>query len=90
MKDFLGNEIKPGDTIVYAGRRGSSLWLTEATVLTTNARAPRYPGDDANFGIVVRPHVHPTDPTPTQGDKGVRRAVTITNGTTVCVTKAAL
>jgi len=32
VKDFLGKEIKPGDTIVYPGRHGSSLWMKQAIV----------------------------------------------------------
>jgi len=33
VKDFLGNEIEVGDTIVYPGRASSSLWMNKATVL---------------------------------------------------------
>lgn len=32
MVDFLGREIHVGDTIVYPGRRGSSLWMNKAIV----------------------------------------------------------
>lgn len=35
MKDFLGREIKAGDQVVYAVRRGSSMWLSRMTVLST-------------------------------------------------------
>jgi hypothetical protein len=35
MKDFTGREIRPHDRIVYCGRRGSLLYLREATVLYT-------------------------------------------------------
>ena len=31
-KDFLGNPINSGDTIVYAVRRGSKLWLKRLVV----------------------------------------------------------
>jgi hypothetical protein len=31
--DFLGNEIKPGETIVYPGRVGSSLWMNKGVVV---------------------------------------------------------
>jgi hypothetical protein len=91
MKDFIGNEIQVGDTIVYAGRRGSSLWLTEATVLSTGQRAPRWQGDlDMTPTITVQPIVHPTDPFPTRdGLTRTKKPVTITNGSTVCVTKPA-
>lgn len=32
MKDFLGNEIKVGDTLIYPVRRRSLMWLTKITV----------------------------------------------------------
>lgn len=32
-KDFLGQVIEQGDTIVYPGRQGSGMWLNKATVL---------------------------------------------------------
>jgi hypothetical protein len=32
MVDFYGRIICIGDKIVYAGRKGSALWLTQATV----------------------------------------------------------
>lgn len=35
-KDFLGQEIKAGDTIVYPGRQGSKLWMNRAKVLTVD------------------------------------------------------
>lgn len=31
-KDFVGQAINVGDTVVYAVRGGSSLWLTKITV----------------------------------------------------------
>jgi hypothetical protein len=31
--DWLGNEIKVGDHIVYPGRQSSSLWMNHAKVL---------------------------------------------------------
>lgn len=33
LVDFRGTAIRPGDTIVYPGRRGSALWLSEGVVL---------------------------------------------------------
>lgn len=30
--DFLGREIKPGDTVIYPVRHGSSMWLQKMTV----------------------------------------------------------
>jgi hypothetical protein len=32
-KDYLGQVIETGDTIVYPGRQGSSMWLNTAEVL---------------------------------------------------------
>ena len=32
MKDFNGVNIVVGDKIAYAGRKGSNLWLSHATV----------------------------------------------------------
>lgn len=36
MKDFLDQEITPGDTIVYPNRQGSDLWMVKAEVLVVN------------------------------------------------------
>jgi len=36
-KDFMGREIKAGDTLVYPVRRGSSMWLNR--LLVTQALA---------------------------------------------------
>jgi len=32
MKDFRGVEIQVGDTVVYPGRQGSSMWMSQALV----------------------------------------------------------
>jgi len=32
VRDFVGNEITPGCTVVYACRRGSSLWMERMVV----------------------------------------------------------
>jgi hypothetical protein len=37
-KDFLGQEIKPGDDIVYPGRQGSGMWMNRAKVLTVDPK----------------------------------------------------
>lgn len=34
VNDWRGAPIEPGCTIVYPGRQGSSLWMTEAKVLS--------------------------------------------------------
>ena len=41
MKDFLDQEITPGDTVVYPNRQGSSLWMVKAEVLTVNDESNR-------------------------------------------------
>jgi hypothetical protein len=38
VKDFMGRVIRPGDTIVYPGRRSSSLWLNKAKVVEVSER----------------------------------------------------
>jgi hypothetical protein len=32
MKDFLGQDITVGRTVVYPGRQGSRMWMNRATV----------------------------------------------------------
>jgi hypothetical protein len=32
VKDFVGQEIKPGCSVVYPTRRGSSMWMNKMTV----------------------------------------------------------
>lgn len=39
-KDFLGNPIDGGDTIVYPGRQGSNLWMNKATVISVSGPHP--------------------------------------------------
>lgn len=34
MKDFMGNVLMEGNTIVYARRQSSSMWLNRATIIT--------------------------------------------------------
>lgn len=37
MKDFLGQEIRAGDTVVYPNRHGSRLWMNKAVVTEVKA-----------------------------------------------------
>jgi hypothetical protein len=37
MKDWRGTEIEVGATVVYPGRGGSSLWMTEGTVVALHS-----------------------------------------------------
>jgi hypothetical protein len=39
MKDAFGNELKVGDTIVYARRQSSSMWLTKTTIVGLGKRS---------------------------------------------------
>lgn len=41
MKDFLNQTFAVGDTVVYPGRRGSSLWMNRATVIDIRANSIR-------------------------------------------------
>lgn len=36
MKDFLGQQIKVGDSVVYPNRHGSDMWLNYAQVSDVN------------------------------------------------------
>lgn len=42
MKDFLGREISPGDTLVYPVRRGSVMVLKSARVYAVSDRVLAY------------------------------------------------
>ena len=42
MKDFLDNDINVGDTIVYPGRQGSSLWMNKGKVVGIDVHRYRY------------------------------------------------
>ncbi len=39
MRDFMGREIKAGDTIVYPVRRGSRMWLNKLNVTMVEGEA---------------------------------------------------
>lgn len=45
--DFLGQEIKPGDTVVYPGRQGSRMWMNQAQVLSVDQT-------DRGWGVKVQ------------------------------------
>jgi hypothetical protein len=45
LKDWRGTAITAGSIIVYPGRHSSSLWMTEATVLSVTER-PTYRGPE--------------------------------------------
>lgn len=48
MIDFLGNQIRIGNTIVYPGRQGSRLWMNRAivTVIRKNGIQVQRPDGD--------------------------------------------
>lgn len=48
MKDFLNQTIAIGDTVVYPGRRGSSLWMNRATVIDIRVNSIRVQRVDDN------------------------------------------
>lgn len=60
-KDYMGREIKAGDTLVYPVRRGSSMWLnrllvTQAiadAVTGTNPDGRRITVKNLNTAVVV-------------------------------------
>jgi hypothetical protein len=61
VKDFMGRVIRPGDTIVYPGRRSSSLWLNKAKVvevsernLFVNVETNRFDADKGEWVAVTR------------------------------------
>lgn len=72
-KDAFGQSILPGCTVVYAGRRGSSLWLTKGSVIAVTTR-----------GIDVQPEVHKDD----RDLESTRKPVTLTNKSTIVVLEA--
>ncbi len=37
VTDFMGREIRPGNTVIYPARRGSSMWLNELRVQQAEA-----------------------------------------------------
>jgi len=41
MKDFLGQQIEAGDSIVYPNRQGSRLWMNFATVADVRDKSIR-------------------------------------------------
>lgn len=59
--DFLGQEIKVQDTVVYPNRQGSSLWMNKGTVLEVKQVPPRdpsapdaHPASQPSFKLKVR------------------------------------
>jgi hypothetical protein len=38
MKDYFGREINRGDRVVYPGRRSSSLWMNDGTVIACDPK----------------------------------------------------
>ena len=43
VTDYLGKEIKPGQTIVYPGRKGSALWIAKGTVRDVSIATLEFP-----------------------------------------------
>ena len=52
MKDFLGQTIKPGNTVVYPGRQASRMWMNRATVLELLDNGIRVQRDDGGVRVL--------------------------------------
>lgn len=55
MKDANGQEIKVGDTVVVAGRQGSSQWLTKTEVVGTTWEKGSYDWKTQTWPMVEIP-----------------------------------
>lgn len=54
MKDFLNQDIKIGDTIVYPNRQGSSLWMNKAQVEEVRLDSLRVRRSDGSVKTIRR------------------------------------
>ncbi len=54
MKDFLGQQIEVGDSIVYPNRQSSSLWMNFATVAELLDNSIRVRRDDGKYKTLIR------------------------------------
>ncbi len=54
MKDFLNQDIKIGDTIVYPNRQGSSLWMNRAQVEEVRLDSLRVRRSDGSVKTIRR------------------------------------
>lgn len=54
MTDFRGETINIGDTIVYPGRSGSSLWMNEGVVVGFEDYQPYYSSEQTMTALKVK------------------------------------
>ena len=54
MRDFLGQFISVGDTIVYPNRQGSNLWMVKALVTEVREDSLRVERDDGTVKPLTR------------------------------------
>lgn len=69
--DWRGTRILPGSTVIYPGRQGSSLWVTEGTVESVAFRPARFSQGSTPFLRVC--------PTRTTSYRGTKNLVVLTN-----------
>jgi hypothetical protein len=55
MKDFLGQDICAGQTIVYPGRKGSRMWMNRAIVQEVLYDGIRVQRDDGGLRVLKCP-----------------------------------
>lgn len=62
VTDYLGKEIKPGQTIVYPGRKGSALWIARGKVRSVSTATDKFPHGTVSIlteGDKERVLIHP-------------------------------
>lgn len=52
MKDFLGQPIASGNTVVYPGRQGSRMWMNRALVIEVLDNAVKVQRDDGGIRVL--------------------------------------
>ncbi len=55
MKDFLGQTIKSGNTVVYPGRQGSRMWMNRAIVIEVVDNSIKVQRDDGGIRVLRCP-----------------------------------
>lgn len=52
MKDFLGQAITVGKTVVYPGRQGSKMWMNRAVVIEVLTNAVKVERNDGGIRVL--------------------------------------
>lgn len=52
MRDFLGQTIKPGQTIVYPGRQGAGMWMNRAIVMEVHPNGIKVQREDGGIRVL--------------------------------------